>query len=212
MLNFPFYGTPNVLSEWKIWSAGRPVQCLVPSSMKPWCCYLMQCVVWHCHIGECKVFSERDVICMGAYFALEPGYTFQHWWFLSRFTSCPILPLFQSFLMQCHLRTPGSRASSLVFRPFPLNTDIFTDSQNFLLYYALWMMIYLTALQFHYFKLLHNLSTQYFSRLVILCPSLLLRDTATLRCSFYIQSYYWPDANWPNYLQIVPPAVAFLYD
>ncbi|KAI5621838.1 gastrula zinc finger protein XlCGF28.1-like [Silurus asotus] len=29
--------------------------------------YLMQYVVWHCHVGKCKVFPERDDVWMGAY-------------------------------------------------------------------------------------------------------------------------------------------------
>ncbi len=38
---------------------------------------------------KCKVFPERDDIWMGAYVVLEVGYTFQHWWRLSRCVSCP---------------------------------------------------------------------------------------------------------------------------
>ncbi len=48
----------------------------------------MQYVVWHCHVGKCKVFPERDDLWMGAYVVLELGYTFQHWWCLSRCVSC----------------------------------------------------------------------------------------------------------------------------
>ncbi len=40
----------------------------------------MQYVVWHCHVGKCKVFPERDDVWMGAYVVLELGYTFQRWW------------------------------------------------------------------------------------------------------------------------------------
>ncbi len=32
---------------------------------------------------------ERDDVWMGAYVVLELGYTFQHWWCLSRCVSCP---------------------------------------------------------------------------------------------------------------------------
>ncbi len=39
---------------------------------------LMQYGVWHCHVGKCKVFPERDAVWMGAYVVLELGYTFQH--------------------------------------------------------------------------------------------------------------------------------------
>ncbi len=49
-----------------------------------WC----SMVVWHCHVGKCKVFPERDGVWMGAYVVLELGYTFQHWWCLSRCVSC----------------------------------------------------------------------------------------------------------------------------
>ncbi len=38
---------------------------------------------------KCKVFPERDDVWMGAYVVLELGYTFQHWWCLSRCVSCP---------------------------------------------------------------------------------------------------------------------------
>ncbi len=38
---------------------------------------------------KCKVFPEREDVWMGAYVVLELGYTFQHWWCLSRCVSCP---------------------------------------------------------------------------------------------------------------------------
>ncbi len=40
-------------------------------------------------VGKCKVFPERDDVWMGAFVVLEFGYTFQHWWCLSRCVSCP---------------------------------------------------------------------------------------------------------------------------
>lgn len=40
-------------------------------------------------------------------------------------------------------------------------------------------------------KLFHNSYSFFFFRLVNLCPSLLMRNSASLRCSFYTQSHYW---------------------
>ena len=47
--------------------------------------------IWtdYSHVVKCKVFPERDDVWMGTYVVLELGYTFQHWWSLSRCVSCP---------------------------------------------------------------------------------------------------------------------------
>ncbi len=94
------------------------------------------------------------------------------------------------YVMQCRLRAQRSRAIQYVFRPWPLCTEIVPDSLN------LWMIlctvdddnlklfaIFLWETHFWY------CSTIFFSaalgELVILFPSWLLRDTATMRGSFY---------------------------
>ncbi len=72
-------------------------------------------------------------------------------------------------------------------------------------------MITSNSLQFFSEKLLSDIAPLFFAaalgELVIHFPSWLLRDTATLRGSFYTQSF----ANWPNKLQIGPPAVPYMY-
>ncbi len=96
------------------------------------------------------------------------------------------------YVMQCRLRARRSRASSMVFRPWPLRTEIVPDSLN------LWMIlctvdddnfklfaIFLWETPFWYCSTIFRRSI---GELVILFPSWLLRDTATLRGSFYTQS------------------------
>ncbi len=95
-------------------------------------------------------------------------------------------------VMQCRLRARRSRASSMVFRPWPLRTEIVPDSLN------LWMIlctvdddnfklfaIFLWETPFWYCSTIFAAAL---GELVILFPSWLLRDTATLRGSFYTQS------------------------
>ncbi len=94
------------------------------------------------------------------------------------------------YVMQCRLRARRSRASSMVFRPWPLRTEIVPDSLN------LWMIlctvdddnfklfaIFLWETPFWYCSTMFH--TAALGELVILFPSWLLRDTATLRGSFY---------------------------
>ncbi len=89
------------------------------------------------------------------------------------------------YVMQCRLRARRSRAFSMVFRPWPLRTEIVPDSLN------LWMI--LCTVDDDNFKLFAIFLWETFfaaalGELVILFPSWLLRDTATLRGSFYTQS------------------------
>ncbi len=122
------------------------------------------------------------------------------------------------YVMQCRLRARRSRASSMVFRPWPLRTEIVPDSLN------RWMI--LCTVDDDNFKLfaiflwensflilLHYFSPQHWGELAILFPSWLLRDTATLRGSFYTQSCcQWPNklANWSSscslYVHLTFPA------
>ncbi len=107
------------------------------------------------------------------------------------------------YVMQCRLRARRSRASSMVFRPWPLRTEIVPDSLN------LWMIlctvdddnfklfaIFLWETPFWYCSTIFRRSI---GGIVILFPSWLLRDTATLRGSF-IPNHV---ANCPNKLQWV---------
>ncbi len=108
-------------------------------------------------------------------------------------------------------RARRSRASSMVFRPWPLRTEIVPDSLN------LWMIlctvdddnfklfaIFLWETPFWYCSTIFRRSI---GELVILFPSWLLRDTATLRGSFYTQSC----CQLTYKLQIGPPAVPYMY-
>ncbi len=115
------------------------------------------------------------------------------------------------YVMQCRLRARRSRASSMVFRPWPLRTEIVPDSLN------LWMIlctvdddnfklfaIFLWETPFWYCSTIFRRSIGGIGDPL---PSWLLRDTATLRGSF-IPNHV---ANWPNKLQIGPPAVPYMY-
>ncbi len=77
------------------------------------------------------------------------------------------------------------------------------------------MMITSNSLQFFSEKLLSDIAPLFFAaalgELVILFPSWLLRDTATLRGSFIPSFIPNHVANWPNKLQIGPPAVPYMY-
>ncbi len=72
-------------------------------------------------------------------------------------------------------------------------------------------MINSNSLQFVSEKLLSDIAPLFFAaafgEMVILFPSWLLRDTATLGGSFYTNHV----ANWPNKMQIGPPAVPYMY-
>ncbi len=182
----------------------------------------MQYVVWHCHVGKCKVFPERDDVWMGAYVVLELGYTFQHWWWIV-FTdnvfwkyswAHVVISITVAFLyvMQCRLRAWRSRASSMVFRPWPLCTEIVPDSLN------LWMI--LCTVDDDNFKLfaIFLWETPFWY-----CSTIFRRSiggigdplpilTSERHCHserlFFIPNHV---ANWPNKLQICPPAVPYMY-
>ncbi len=107
---------------------------------------------------------------------------------------------------------PKIRASSMVFRPWPLRTEIVPDSLN------LWMIlctvdddnfklfaIFLWETPFWYCS---TIFTAALGELVILFPSWLLRVTATLRGSFYTQSCCQLTLI---SVQIGPPAVPYMY-
>ncbi len=80
---------PNVFYGWKIWTAGWPFQYLDPSSTQPWCCNW--CSMWSgiVMLENARSSLKETTFWMGAYVVLELGYTFQHWWCLSRCVSCP---------------------------------------------------------------------------------------------------------------------------
>ncbi len=66
------------------------------------------------------------------------------------------------YVMQCRLRARRSRASSMVFRPWPLRTEIVPDSLN------LWMILCTVdddnSLQFFSEKLLSDIAPLFFAR------------------------------------------------
>ncbi len=115
------------------------------------------------------------------------------------------------YVMQCRLRARRSRASSMVFRPWPLRTEIVPDSLN------LWMILCtVDDDNFKLFaifseKLLSDIAPLFFAaalgELVILFPSWLLR-TLPLWEALFIPNHV---ANWPTKLQIGPPAVPYMY-
>ena len=69
----------NVFRWWNIWTAGRSVQQLDSSTMKPCCC--KRCRMWFNFV---LLKYARPSLKKGADVALKPVYTFQHWWSLSR--------------------------------------------------------------------------------------------------------------------------------
>ena len=107
--------------------------------------------------------------------------------------------LLNLFLMQCCLRVWRLQAFSIDFRMGPLQTEMSPDFKNiFMMLCAVDYGIF-NVFQSHNFtlrniilKLNYNVLTQYFSRVLNLCLSLLLRDSASSTCSFYINSCYWP--------------------
>ncbi len=182
--HLPLYDAPNVFYGWTIWTAGWPFQYPDPSSTQPWCCNW--CSMWSGIVmlenarSSLKETRLDGSICCS-----------RTWIYLSAlmvpFQMCKwahvVISITVAFLyvMQCRLRARRSRASSMVFRPWPLRTEIVPDSLN------LWMI--LCTVDDDNFKLfaifLWETPFWYCSTIF---PSWLLRDTATLRGSFYTQS------------------------
>ncbi len=115
------------------------------------------------------------------------------------------------YVMQCRLRARRSRASSMVFRPWPLRTEIVPDSLN------LWMI--LCTVDDDNFKLLaiflwetllillHYFSPQHWGNWWF-SSHLDLWETLPLWEALFIPNHV---ANWPNKLQIGPSAVPYMY-
>ena len=77
---FSFSDAPNVLCRWKIWTAGRPVQHLDSSQMKPCCCnscsmrffFLLSCwntqgLPWNRHHLEGTSCCSKTLIYLSAF-------------------------------------------------------------------------------------------------------------------------------------------------
>ncbi len=74
---FLFNDAPNVLYRWKIWTAGRPIQHLDSSTMKPCCCN--SCSMWFCIVLLKYTRSSLKYTSSGGeHVGLKPFYTFQH--------------------------------------------------------------------------------------------------------------------------------------
>ncbi len=116
------------------------------------------------------------------------------------------------YVMQCRLRARRSRASSMVFRPWPLRTEIVPDSLN------LWMI--LCTVDDDNFKLfaIFLWETPFWYCSTIFSPQhwgnwwssshLDFWETLPLWEALFIPNHV---ANWPNKLQIGPPAVPYMY-
>ncbi len=116
------------------------------------------------------------------------------------------------YVMQCHLRARRSRASSMVFRPWPLRTEIDPDSLN------LWMI--LCTVDDDNFKLFCNFSLR--NSFLILLHYFLPQHWGNWWSSSHLdfwetlplwEALFIPNhvANWPNKLQIGPPADPYMY-
>ncbi len=114
------------------------------------------------------------------------------------------------YVMQCRLRARRSRASSMVFRPWPLRTEIVLDSLN------LWMIlctvdddnfklfaIFLWETPFWYCSTIFHRSIGGIGD-----PLPILTSEMPLWEALFIPNHV---ANWPNKLQIGPPAVPYMY-
>ncbi len=115
------------------------------------------------------------------------------------------------YVMQCRLRARRSRASSMVFRPWPLRTEIVPDSLN------LWMILCTVdddnfiisnfSLRNSFLILLHYFSPQHWGNWWS-SSHLDFWETLPLWEALFIPNHV---ANWPNKLQIGPPAVPYMY-
>ncbi len=115
------------------------------------------------------------------------------------------------YVMQCRLRARRSRASSMVFRPWPLRTEIVPDSLN------LWMILCTVDddnfklcnfyLRNSFLILLHYFSPQHWGNWWS-SSHLDFWETLPLWEALFIPNHV---ANWPNKLQIGPPAVPYMY-
>ncbi len=101
------------------------------------------------------------------------------------------------YVMQCRLRARRSRASSMVFRPWPLRTEIVPDSLN------LWMILCTVDDNFKLFAIfLWETPFWYCSTIFDFWETLPLWE------ALFIPNHV---ANWPKKLQIGPPAVPYMY-
>jgi len=89
------------------------------------------------------------------------------------------------FLMQCHLRALRSRASNIDFPLCLLHTEVSRFSEYF---DELFRLEHYSAIASKYVDVYIFLLGFFCCKLLNLCPSLPLRDSASLRCSFYTQS------------------------
>ncbi len=115
------------------------------------------------------------------------------------------------YVMQCRLRARRSRASSMGFRPWPLRTEIVPDSLNF------WMILCTVdddnfkvcnfSLRNSFLILLHYFSPQHWGNWWS-SSHLEFWETLPLWEALFIPNHV---ANWPNKLQIGPPAVPYMY-
>ena len=116
------------------------------------------------------------------------------------------------YVMQCRLRARRSRASSMVFRPWPLRTEIVPDSLN------LWMILCtvdddnfklfaIFPLRNSFLILLHYFLPQHWGNWWS-SAHLDFWETLPLWEALFIPNHV---ANWPNKLQIGPPAVPYMY-
>ncbi len=69
---FSFNDALNVLYRWKIWTAGRPIQHLDPSTVKPCCCN--SCSKWFCNV-LLKCTSSGGGICCFKTFIYRSAFT-----------------------------------------------------------------------------------------------------------------------------------------
>ncbi len=116
------------------------------------------------------------------------------------------------YVMQCRLRARRSRASSMVFRPWPLRTEIGSrfseslddictvDDDNF-------KTLCNFSLRNSFLILLHYFSPQHWGNWWS-SSHLDFWETLPLWEALFIPNHV---ANWPNKLQIGPPAVPYMY-
>ncbi len=115
------------------------------------------------------------------------------------------------YVMQCRLGPRRSRASSMVFRPWPLRTEIVPDSLNLWMILCTVMMITSNSLQFFLWETPFWYCSTIFRHSIggIGDPSHLdFWETLPLWEALFIPNHV---ANWPNKLQIGPPAVPYMY-
>ncbi len=116
------------------------------------------------------------------------------------------------YVMQCRPRARRSRASSMVFRPWPLRTEIVPDSRN------LWMILCTVDDDNFKFFAIFLWETPFWYCSTIFRRSIRGNWWSSSHLDFWETLQLWeapfiPNhvANWPNKLQIGPPAVPYIY-